>query len=76
METLKFGRHTFRINECKGVNEMVYNMLKQVDPIFDLSNNDFRCITCGDEIEHNYGTDEYPQCILCGNENSDNNIIL
>jgi len=26
------------------------------------------CITCGAEIEHNYGTDEYPQCIICGNE--------
>ena len=30
--------------------------------------NEFACITCGDEVEHNYGTDEYPQCILCGNE--------
>ena len=28
------------------------------------------CITCGklmNDDEHNYGTDEYPQCILCGN---------
>ena len=29
---------------------------------------DFVCITCGNEIVHNYGTDEYPQCIICGNE--------
>ena len=31
------------------------------------ANNEFHCITCRAEIEHNYGTDEYPQCILCGN---------
>jgi hypothetical protein len=30
-------------------------------------NNDFLCISCGTEVKHNYGTDEYPQCILCGN---------
>ena len=70
METMRFGKQTYRIRDCKGVNEMVYNMLSQVDPAFDLSKqqapqNDFVCIICGDEIEHNYGTDEYPQCILC-----------
>lgn len=68
MKTMKFGSMTFKINECNGVNEMVYNMLRKVDPIFDIKKNDFVCITCGNEIDHNYGTDEYPQCILCGNE--------
>jgi hypothetical protein len=29
------------------------------------------CISCGATIVHNYGTDEYPQCIICGNENAD-----
>jgi DNA-directed RNA polymerase subunit RPC12/RpoP len=36
-------------------------------------NDDYVCITCGAEIEHNYGTDEYPQCIICGNEPAQSN---
>ena len=34
------------------------------------------CITCGVEIEHNYGTENYPQCIICGNENCDDLFMI
>ena len=30
-----------------------------------------KCLSCGNEIVHNYGTVNYPQCIICGNENAD-----
>ena len=32
MKTMKFGSHTFEIVDCKSVDEMVKNMLREIDP--------------------------------------------